>query len=262
MRQYTYGPFNSRRLGLSLGVDILPNYKLCTFNCVYCEIGPTYQVVSPRDRIKAPPSSNYRKELKDILKFVPHLNSITFGYNGEPTLNDNLLDFFKITLDVRSELKWDKKPPLITLFTNSTTLYLEEIRNRVKHFDLILAKLDAATNEDLRRTNRPHEDCPNIETIVNSLIKLRKEMPEKKLAIQCLISKSYRKDFISNDNKENIEQLAYLIKKINPNIVQLYSIARIPSEYYVYAIDEQRKMEIVKVFREIINNDLIEINYY
>jgi wyosine [tRNA(Phe)-imidazoG37] synthetase (radical SAM superfamily) len=262
MLQYTYGPFNSRRLGLSLGVDILPNYKLCTFNCVYCEIGPTYQVVSPRDRIKAPPSSNYRKELKDILKFVPHLNSITFGYNGEPTLNDNLLDFFKITLDVRSELKWDKKPPLITLFTNSTTLYLEEIRNRVKHFDLILAKLDAATNEDLRRTNRPHEDCPNIETIVNSLIKLRKEMPEKKLAIQCLISKSYRKDFISNDNKENIEQLAYLIKKINPNIVQLYSIARIPSEYYVYAIDEQRKMEIVKVFREIINNDLIEINYY
>ena len=262
MRQYTYGPFNSRRLGLSLGVDILPNYKLCTFNCVYCEIGPTYQVVSPRDRIKAPPSSNYRKELKDILKFVPHLNSITFGYNGEPTLNDNLLDFFKITLDVRSELKWDKKPPLITLFTNSTTLYLVEIRNRVRHFDLVLAKLDAATNEDLRRTNRPHEDCPNIETIVDSLIKLRKEMPEKKLAIQCLISKSYRKDFISNDNKENIEQLAYVIKKINPNIVQLYSIARIPSEYYVYAIDEQRKKEIVNVFREIINNDLIEINYY
>lgn len=262
MRQYTYGPFNSRRLGLSLGVDILPNYKLCTFNCVYCEIGPTYQVVSPRDRIKAPPSSNYRKELKEILKFVPHLNSITFGYNGEPTLNDNLLDFFKITLDVRSELKWDKMPPLITLFTNSTTLYLEEIRNRVRYFDLVLAKLDTATNEDLRRTNRPHEDCPKIETIVDSLIKLRKEMPEKKLAIQCLISKSYRKDFISNDNKENIEQLAYLIKKINPNIVQLYSIARIPSEYYVYAIDEQRKKEIVKVFREIINNDLIEINYY
>ncbi|NHJ22042.1 MAG: radical SAM protein [Candidatus Lokiarchaeota archaeon] len=262
MRQYTYGPFNSRRLGLSLGVDILPKYKLCTFNCVYCEIGPTYQVVSPRDRIKAPPSSNYRKELKEILKFVPHLNSITFGYNGEPTLNDNLLDFFKITLDVRNELKWDKKPPLITLFTNSTTLYLEEIRNRVRHFDLVLAKLDAATNEDLRRTNRPHEDCPNIEIIVDSLIKLRKEMPEKKLAIQCLISKSYREDYISNNNKENIEQLAYVIKKINPNIVQLYSIARIPSEYYVFAIDEQRKKEIVKVFREIINNDLIEINYY
>jgi wyosine [tRNA(Phe)-imidazoG37] synthetase (radical SAM superfamily) len=205
---------------------------------------------------------NFRKELKDILKFVPHLASITFGYNGEPTLNDCLLEFYNITLDVRSELKWDKDPPLITLFTNSSTLYLQEIRERVKHFDLVLAKLDAATKKDLRRTNRPHKDCPDIATIADSLVKLRKDMPDKKLAIQCLISKSYRDDFSSNDNKENIEQLAFLIKKINPNIVQLYSIARIPSEYFVYAIDEKRKNEIVKIFREIINNELIEINYY
>jgi wyosine [tRNA(Phe)-imidazoG37] synthetase (radical SAM superfamily) len=261
-REYTYGPFNSRRLGLSLGVDILPNYKLCTYNCVYCEIGPTYQVVSPEDRIKAPPSLNFRKELKDILKYVPHLDSITFGYNGEPTLNDNLLDFYKVAFDVRNEFKWDKDPPLITLFTNSSTLYLEEIRERVKHFDFVLAKLDAATDKDLRTTNRPHKDCPDILTIADSLVKLRKEMPNKKLAIQCLISKSYRDDFSSNNNNENIEQLAYLIKEINPNIVQLYSIARIPSEYFVYAIDEERKREIVKILRELINNDYIEIIHY
>lgn len=261
-REYTYGPFNSRRLGLSLGVDILPNYKLCTYNCVYCEIGPTYQVVSPRDRIELPPSRHYRNELKDILKYVPHLNSITFGYNGEPTLNDSLLKFFKITLEVRNELKWDEKPPLITLFTNSTTIFIDEIRERVKHFDLVLAKLDAATEKDLQRTNRPHWECPDIATIVDSLIKLKRDMHDKKLAIQCLISKSHREDYKSNDNNENIERLAYLIKKINPDIVQLYSIARIPSEYFVYAIDEDRKKEIVKIFRKIINNELIEINYY
>jgi len=261
-RQYTYGPFRSRRLGLSLGIDILPKNKLCTYNCVYCEIGPTKEVASPECRINAPPSSNFRKELKEILKYVPHLNSITFGYNGEPTLNEKLLDFYTITLDVRSELKWTNKPPLITLFTNSSTLYVEEIRKRVKHFDLVLAKLDAATEKDLRKTNRPHKDCPDIMTITDSLVKLRKDMPNKKLAIQCLISKSYRDDFSSNDNKENIEQLAYAIKIIKPDIVQLYSIARIPSEYFVYAIDEKRKKEIVKIFKEIINNDLIEINYY
>jgi wyosine [tRNA(Phe)-imidazoG37] synthetase (radical SAM superfamily) len=261
-REYTYGPFNSRRLGLSLGVDILPNYKLCTYNCVYCEIGPTYQVISPKYRIKAPPSPNYRKELIDILKFVPHLDSITFGYNGEPTLNESLLEFYKITHEVRDYLKWDNDPPLMTLFTNSSTLYIKEIRNKVKHFDLVLAKLDAGTDEDLERTNRPHDNCPNISTIVDSLIKLRNDMPNNKLAIQCLITKSHREEYTSNNNNENIEQLAYLIKKINPNIVQLYSIARIPSEYFVYAIDEQRKKEIIKIFREIINNDLIEINYY
>ena len=265
MRQYTYGPFNSRRLGLSLGISILLNYKICTYDCVYCEIGATKKenLVSPEYRINLPPTPDFRNELKSILKYVPHLKSLSFtGYQGEPTLNDSLLDFFKITLDVRSELKWDKDPPLITLFTNSSTLYLEEIRERVKRFDLVLAKLDAATDKDLRRTNRPHKDCPDVATIANSLIKLRKDMPKKKLAIQCLISRSYRDDFSSNDNNENIEQIAHLLKKINPNIVQLYSIARIPSEYFVYAIDEKRKKEIVKIFKEIIKNDLIEINYY
>ena len=261
-REYTYGPFNSRRLGVSLGVDILPNYKLCTYNCVYCEIGPTYQTVSPEDRIKAPPSSNFRKELKDILKYVPHLNSITFGYHGEPTLNDSLLDFYKIAFDVRNELKWTEAPPLLTLFTNSSTLYLDEIRDRVKHFDLVLAKIDAATDEDLKQTNRPHPDCPDITRIVESLVKLRKDMPNKKLAIQCLISNSYNKNYYSNNNPENIKQLADVITKIKPDMVQVYSIARIPSEYFVYAIDENRKKEIVKILRELINNDYIEINHY
>ena len=126
----------------------------------------------------------------------------------------------------------------------------------------MLAKLDAATDEDLKQTNRPHTDCPDINKIVESLVKLRNYMPDKKLAVQCLISNSYNKSFYSNNNPENIKQLAELITKIKPDMVQLYSIARIPSEYFVYAIDEDRKREIVKILRELINNDFIEINYY
>ena len=87
-------------------------------------------------------------------------------------------------------------------------------------------------------------------------------MPDKKLAIQSLISNSYNKNYYSNDNPENIKQLAEVIIKIRPDEVQLYSIARIPSEYSVYAIDDERKREIVKILRELINNDFIEINYY
>jgi wyosine [tRNA(Phe)-imidazoG37] synthetase (radical SAM superfamily) len=261
-RQYTYGPFKSRRLGLSLGVDILPKSKLCTYNCVYCEIGPTFLSVSPKCRIKAPPSLNFYKELKDILRYVPHLDSITFGYNGEPTLNENLLDYHHITKNVRKELKWTKTPPLISLFTNSSTLFLAEIRERVKWFDLVLAKLDTATEIDFKRTNQPHEECPNLKIIIESLAKLKKEMKSNKLAIQCLIYNSNRKDFISNNNNENINQLACALKKINPDIVQIYSIARIPSEPFVFAIDEERKREIVKIIKKTINNDLIKIDYY
>jgi len=265
LRKYTYGPFQSRRLGLSLGINILLNYKVCSYDCVYCEIGATHKenLVSPEYRIKIPPTPDYRKELKSILKYVPHLRSLSFtGYNGEPTLNDSLLDFYKVAFDIRNELKWEGAPPLLTLFTNSSTLYIDEIRDRVKHFDLVLAKIDAATDRDLKQTNRPHAECPDINRIAESLVKLRKDMPDKKLAIQCLISNSYNKNYYSNNNPDNIKQIAELMIRIKPDMVQVYSIARIPSEYFVYAIDENRKREIVKILRELINNDNIEINYY
>jgi wyosine [tRNA(Phe)-imidazoG37] synthetase (radical SAM superfamily) len=264
-REFTYGPFQSRRLKLSLGVDVLPRKKICTYDCVYCEIGPTgrTQLVSPEFRIKAPPSNNFRKELISILKHVPHLNSITFGYNGEPTLNENLLEFYEITKDVREKFEWTNDTPQLTLFTNSSTLHLEDVRERVKQFDLVLAKLDAGDEENFQRLNCPHEDSPNMQLIINSLVKLKKEMPkDNKLAIQCLVCNSYRDDFISNDNPDNIIKIANAIKKIKPDQVQLYSIARIPAQYFVFAIDEERKKQIVKEFKQIISDENIEINHY
>jgi len=262
-REYTYGPFQSRRLKLSLGVDLLPKCKKCTYNCVYCEIGATdkNQLVSPEYRIKSRPSINFRKELISILKYVPHLNSITFGYNGEPTLNEYILEFLQIASKVRDELKWTNGKPLLTLFTNSSTLYSKEIRDRVKQFELVLAKLDVATEEDFKRTNRPHKDVPSIEQIIDSLVLLRKEMPEPhKLALQCLVYNSYRNDFMPNNNDENINALARAIKKIRPHIVQIYSVARIPAEYFVFAIDEETKKHIKEEFEKMYRDG--NINYY
>ncbi len=264
-REYTYGPFQSRRLKLSLGVDVLPKKKTCTYDCVYCEIGPTggSQLVSPEYRIKAPASNNYRKELISILKYVPHLNSITFGYNGEPTLNESLLEFLEITREVRENLEWINEEPKLTLFTNSSTLHFQDVRKRVKRFDLVLAKLDAGDEENFQRMNRPHEDTPKIEIIINSLAKLKEEMPKNnKLAIQCLVCKSYSDDFISNDNDNNIKRLANAIKRIKPDMVQLYSIARIPAQYFVFAIDEERKNQIVDEFKAIVGDETVEINHY
>ncbi len=265
MREYTYGPFRSRRLGLSLGINVLASYKLCTYNCVYCEIGLTKKenLVSPNYRIKLPPSSNFRKELKSILTYVPHLNSITFGYNGEPTLNENLLDFFEIADNVRNELDWKNKKPILTLFTNSSTLYDDKVRGRVKKFELVLAKLDAANEEDFKRTNRPNHETPKIEVIINSLAELKKEMlRENKLAIQILVFASYKDSFLPNNNSKNIQDLAFALKKIQPDIIQIYSTARIPAEYFVYAIDDEKKREIAAIFKEIINNEKIEIIVY
>jgi len=262
----TYGPFQSRRLGLSLGVDILSNHKICTYNCVYCEIGSTNrdQIVSPKFRLNKKPTPNFRKELISILKYVPHLNSISFaGYYGEPTLNEHLLDFLKIASNVREQIKWTDDKPKLTLFTNSSTLYSQEIRDRVKQFELVLAKLDVATEDDFKRTNCPHKDTSDITSIINSIAKLKNEMLEgHKLAIQCLIYNSYREDFISNNNPENVAKLAEAIKMIKPDIVQVYSVARIPAQYFVFAIDEERKREIVEEFKKTINDENVNINWY
>ena len=266
MRIYTYGPFQSRRLGLSLGINILANYKLCTFNCVYCEIGLTKaeNLVSSEYRIKLPPSPQFRKELKSILIHVPHLNSLSFtGYYGEPTLNENLLDFLKITNEVRSELTWDSKEPILTLFTNSSTLHFEEIRERVKQFELVLAKLDVGLDSDFKRINRPHRNTPKVEDIVKALVKLKQEMPPKhKLAIQCLIFNSYEKDFVANDTHKSISEIARALKRIKPDIVQIYSTARIPAEYFVYGLSEERKKEIENIFKSYVNDNNVDIRCY
>ncbi len=264
-RVYTYGPFQSRRLGLSLGINVLPNYKLCTFNCVYCEVGITEKenLVSPDFRIKIPPSASFRRELISILTHVPHLDSITFGYNGEPTLNDNLLDFLDIAIKVRSKLNWIKQAPQLTIFTNSSTANQKQIREKIKRFELVLAKLDVATSEDYKRTNRPHINSPTIEAIIDSLGELKQEMPKNhKLAIQTLLYNSYKEDFTPNNNNENIEKLAYAIKRIKPDNVQIYSIARIPAEYFVYSIGDIRKQEIVKYIENIVQNKNVQINFY
>ena len=171
-RNYTYGPFQSRRLGLSLGINILPQCKICTYDCVYCEIGSTIKenLVSPFYKIKDPPNISFREELRSNLKNLPYLNSISFaGYYGEPTLNENLTEFLDIALDVRNEITWPLNKPKITLFTNSSTLHYREIREKVKKFDFILAKLDAATEIDFKRSNCPHEEVPSINLIVDSI---------------------------------------------------------------------------------------------
>ena len=98
---------------------------------------------------------------------------------------------------------------------------------------------------------------------MNSLVKIKQEMPKNhKLVIQCLIYNSYKDDFVPNDNPANLLNLAYALQRIKPNFVQIYSLARIPAEYFVYSIDEKRKREIVKYLEDIIQDKRIKIKLY
>jgi len=264
VRQFIYGPFQSRRLGLSLGVNILENKKICTYNCVYCEIGHTEKenIVPPTYKIVKSPKGQFSKELNLMLKFTPNLDSITFGYNGETTLNSEIDSFLRIARKVRDKRKWESKKPKLTLFTNSSTIHLKEIRKKIVDFDLILAKLDAGNQKDFSRTNRPHLEVPSIEVIIDSLTEIRKEKSDKtELALQTLLYNSYDKSEGNNSNQRNIKSLVKAIRKIKPNIVQIYSIARIPAEPFVYSIDDEKK-DIAEKLRKIINDDSIKIDIF
>lgn len=128
---------------------------------------------------------------------------------------------------------------------------------------MVLAKLDAATKEAFIRTVRPHEDITSIDNIITSIANLRKEMPKNhKLVLQSLLYNSYRDDFPSNAHKKNIESLAHAINKIKPDLVQIYSIARSPAEYFVYALGESRITQVTDKLKNLVNDDSINIIPY
>jgi wyosine [tRNA(Phe)-imidazoG37] synthetase (radical SAM superfamily) len=266
MREFIYGPFKSRRLGLSLGVNILKECKICTYNCVYCEIGstPKDNLVSPESVIHKSPKGQFLRELNSMLKYTPNLDSITFGYNGETTLNPEIDSFLEIARNARDKRNWNNdERPNLTLFTNSSTLYLKKVRDKIMNFDVILAKLDTGNQEDFLRTNRPHKKVPHIDKIINSLVQFRKEKPPStKLILQILFYNSYNENFQDNTTKHNINSLIKAIKKIQPQLVQIYSIARIPAEPFVYSIDNNKTKEITNDLKKNINNGLIEIKEY
>jgi wyosine [tRNA(Phe)-imidazoG37] synthetase (radical SAM superfamily) len=148
-----YGPIRSRRLGLSLGVNLLPTgYKLCSFNCVYCHYGRT-DVKSPSaDARDLPWSCEVLRAVEAALREHPGIDTITFSGNGEPTLHPA---FPKIAAGVR-ELRDAQAPNVkLALFSNAATVHMEHVRRALELFDLPMLKLDAGDSDTLAAINRP-----------------------------------------------------------------------------------------------------------
>ena len=159
--KYIYGPVPSRRLGFSLGVDIIP-YKVCTLDCIYCQLGKTaHQVVRRQTYFRA---DDVLEELGDFLSKNPHIDFITFSGSGEPTLNSELGVMIK-------KLKSMSSIPVAVL-TNGTLLSMEDAREDLMGADVVLPSLDAASQHVFKRINRPHESL-EIAKIINGLKNFR-----------------------------------------------------------------------------------------
>jgi len=206
--KYLFGPVNSRRLGISLGVDMVP-FKTCSLDCVYCECGNTTELAC--DLKEYVSFDDLRKELDDYLSKHPKLDYVTFAGSGEPTLNSCL---GKIEYYVKTNYP-DYKTALLT---NGTLFFIPEVRKNAMHFDLICPSLDAVSDEAFVKINRPSHNLDN-KTIIDGLTNFAHEF-KGQLWVEV---------FIVPGINDSISELGLLKEKlllINPDRVQINSLDR------------------------------------
>jgi wyosine [tRNA(Phe)-imidazoG37] synthetase (radical SAM superfamily) len=246
---YLYGPVPSWRLGNSLGVDIIP-FKTCSFNCIYCEIGRTTDLTVQRKEYVS--TASVIEELKTFLsKRKKIIDYITLSGSGEPTLNS------KIGEMVREIKKLTDIP--VAILTNSSLLNKEEVRRELRKADVVLPSLDVVSQSTFESLNRPHPSL-KIEEIINGLIEFRKEF-KNKIWLEVLLVRGI------NDGREDIQKLARVIEKIEPDKVQLNTVVRPPAEEGVFALSQKElcsiekelpgKVEIARKFRKVLSRERV-----
>jgi wyosine [tRNA(Phe)-imidazoG37] synthetase (radical SAM superfamily) len=195
-----YGPVASWRLGKSLGVDLIcSEKKICSFDCIYCQLEKTEKITRQRESFVS--LNSVKKELKDALKKTTS-DVITLSGTGEPTLAKNMDDVIHIIREL-SDLP-------VAILTNSSLFYDSSVRNSLCKLDIIVAKLDASNQEVFKKINRPALEITFDKTL-NGIKKLRKDF-HGKFALQIMFMK---------ENKDYAADLANLAREINPDEVQI-----------------------------------------
>jgi wyosine [tRNA(Phe)-imidazoG37] synthetase (radical SAM superfamily) len=208
MYQHLFGPVPSRRLGMSLGVDLIP-HKVCTLNCIYCECGATTRMTL--ERAEYVPFEKVISELKDYFETHPDPDTITFSGSGEPTLHKRIGEVLAFLKELRPGVP-------VAVITNGTLLSDPAVRKELIRADVMLPSLDAATEEAFRKINRPLKNF-QLKAYVEGLVQFRREYIGQ-IWLEVLILPAY------NDDEENLAALKKAIDSIRPDRVQLNTLDR------------------------------------
>ena len=225
MGKYVYGPVPSRRLGRSLGVDLVP-LKTCNFNCIYCQLGPT--ACTTVERGEYSPVADVLAEVRQALGRGPRPDWITLGGSGEPTLHSS---FGRIAEGIRAITDVP-----ICLLTNGGMFIHPEVRADCKAIDMIAPDLDAADEEPFRLINRPHPGV-TLESVVQGLEALRREY-RGRIWLEVFLVPGL------NTSDADVARLRALIERINPDRVQLNTAVRPPAESFVRPVPPERLEQI------------------
>ncbi|OGV48791.1 MAG: radical SAM protein [Lentisphaerae bacterium GWF2_44_16] len=224
---HIFGPVPSRRLGRSLGVDLVP-FKTCTYDCIYCQLGKTTCKTMRRQEWVS--LDEVLKELKENLASNP--DYITLSGSGEPTLYsriDELITGIRSMTDIP-----------IAVLTNGSLLWQKEVRSQLLKADLIIPSLDAGDKVLFEAVNRPHPEI-SFESMLDGLKSLRDEF-QGQYWLEVLITGGY-----TAINSE-LEKIAALVAKIMPDRVQLNTVTRPPAEDFAMGISRERLEEFAGLF--------------
>ena len=193
--QIAYGPIHSRRLGTSLGMELMPlAHKLCTFNCVYCECGWNTPVSHP----KLPTREEVRVSLEERLKEGLDLDVITFSGNGEPTLHPDFLSIIEDTCALRDQYCPKAK---VSVLSNSTQLGRPDVVQALRLCDNRILKLDAATDEMMRRIDLPVNEHLTVKQIIEWLAQFNGDFTLQ----TCFLRGEHAGQRIDNTTPEELE---------------------------------------------------------
>lgn len=229
--KYIFGPVPSRRLGLSLGVDIIPR-KLCTLDCVYCEVGLTDKRGMARKEYV--PAKDVLAEVGEAVQQYPDLDHITISGSGEPTLNSKIGEIIHGIKQITSVP--------VAVLTNGTLLFLQEVRHDLLEADIVSPSLDAVTQEVFEAVDRPHPRL-RIAEIVEGLKLFRHEF-HGQYWLEILFVRGM------NDHDDEVQWMKEVIRHIQPDKVHINTVVRPPAEALALPVSEQRMKEIQKIFGE------------
>jgi wyosine [tRNA(Phe)-imidazoG37] synthetase (radical SAM superfamily) len=224
-----YGPVNSRRYGLSLGINLSPaSCKLCSFDCTYCHYGPTERLASHTEDMKSalreiPTYNDVIRAVQEAVQSRMDFDVITFSGNGEPTLHPDFPDLVDGVIYLRDKYRPRDK---VVLLSNSTGLSRPEVRDCIARIDLPVFKLDAGTERTFRRINRP----PNGVTLEEIVTNLK---TAGRIYIQTVLMDG------TPSNTEPDEILAYFerIRDIKPRGIHLYTTDRPVADSRISKVD-------------------------
>ncbi|NQV31951.1 MAG: radical SAM protein [Phycisphaeraceae bacterium] len=220
-----FGPVPSRRLGFSLGIDLVP-YKVCSLDCVYCQIDRTTEKsLTRKDYVRI---DTILDQLKARLAEGVKADVISLTGSGEPTLNaglGNLIDGIRALTAIP-----------IAIITNSTLLNEPEVRAQCAKADILLPSLDAVLREAYERVNRPHETL-TVETLIQGLVDFRAQFSGE-IWLEIFLVEGM------NTDAEHLQALKHAIESIAPNRVQLNTAVRPTADSGIVRLSPERMLAI------------------